>query len=450
MGKIKKGWLLLAIYLATFMTAIESTIVVTAANAISLSFNGNVSISLLFSSYLFSSALSTPVMSRLADQYGKKRIFLFGLSLFVLGTFLCGMSHSFSLLVLFRILQGIGAGGIMPITFALIGELFAYSSRGKIMGLNNSAWGIASLIAPLLGGLLVDRFSWHWVFFINIPFGLLTIMIILFFYTEEKENVSSQFSVEELVQYSILILGLFALLAGIQLLAVNFIAGGIWFSIGLVILFFFMLSEKKKEEPVLPVDTFRIPGFLLFNIVTFLINGVLMGFQVYVTLWIQTQLHLSPTLAGLVLVPSSIFFITGSFLSAKLGKAIGNRSLLLICMSILFAVFVVLGLLTQDTPYVVFLGLAGFSGFGVGTAVTTSVLSAQAFATEKNISTVSGFITLCRTLGQSFMITVFGLVFTFFTKENLLTSGYHSVYFTAAILVVLSGILVFHHKKKRL
>lgn len=230
----------------------------------------------------------------------------------------------------------------------------------------------------------------------------------------------------------------------------NLVAGGIWFTVGLGILFFFMLSEKKKDAPVLPMETFRISGFLLFNSVTFLINGVLMGFQVYAPLWLQTQLHLSPTLAGLVLVPSSIFFITGSFLSAKLGKAIGNRSLLLFCMGILFAVFLVLGLLPQDTPYIVFLVLAGFSGFGAGTAVTTSVLSAQAFATEKNISTVSGFITLSRTLGQSFMITFFGLIYSFFTKENLLTSGYHSVYFSATVIVLLSGLLVFHHKNKRM
>ncbi|HFD0539552.1 TPA: MFS transporter, partial [Enterococcus faecium] len=204
----KKRWILIAIYLATFMTAFETTIVITAANAIANSFGREIPIALLFSSYLFSSALSTPVFSRLADQYGKKPIFIIGLLLFMTGTFLCGISQSFFILVFFRMVQGIGAGGIVPITFSLIGNLFDYESRGRIMGLNNSAWGIASLAAPLLGGLLVENFSWHCVFFINIPVGLITILILLLFYDEEKRP-SVSFSYQELGQYLFLITVLF-------------------------------------------------------------------------------------------------------------------------------------------------------------------------------------------------------------------------------------------------
>lgn len=435
----KKRWVLVAIYIATFMTAIESTIVVTAANAISSSFHGDVPISLLFSSYLFSSALATPVLSRLADQYGKKRIFLFGLTLFIIGTFLCGISSSFSLLIVFRIFQGIGAGGIMPITFALIGDLFDFETRGKIMGLNNSAWGIASLVAPLLGGLLVESFSWHWVFFINIPFGLLTMLIIQFFYSETNDAATSKFSRSELSQYFVMTVGLFLLLAGIQLLSNNLLLGIAIMIVGLMVLYFFILNEQKKQDPVLPVQTFRAPHFLMFNAITFLINGVLIGFQVYVPLWIQTEIHLSPTLAGLALLPSSIFFITGSFISAQLGKRFGTNRVLLFCMSVNLIVFMLLGLTTTpETPYFVFLILACFSGFGIGTTVTTSVLSAQAAATGGNISAVSGFITLCRTLGQSFMITFFGLMFTFFSTSSASTSGYHGVFFSAAAIVLIS------------
>lgn len=443
MGNTKKGWMLLAIYIATFMTAIESTIVVTAANAISKSFAGDVPISLLFSSYLFSSALATPILSRLADQYGKKRVFLFGLFLFIVGTFLCGISTSFSLLILFRVLKGIGAGGIMPITFALIGDLFDFETRGKIMGLNNSAWGIASLVAPLLGGFLVSQLSWHWVFFINIPFGLLTILIVQFFYKEEKKSSSTKFSFNELKQYLFLTVSLFLVLVGIQVLTTNLGFGGLFFVAGIILLYTFLLSERKQTDPVLPIEAFKASGFLLFTMITFLINGVLIGFQVYVPLWIQTEMHLSPTFAGLALLPSSIFFITGSFFSAQLGKRFGRERLLIFCLAVNIAVFAVLGVLPQHAPYLAFLLLACFSGFGIGTTVTTSVLSAQSAATGNNIGAVSGFITLFRTLGQSFMITFFGMIFSLFAHSSLSTTGYHAVFFSAALIVLLSLLLVY-------
>lgn len=441
MSQTKKGWILLAIYLATFMTAVESTIVITAANAIANSFGREIPIALLFSSYLFSSALSTPVFSRLADQYGKKPIFIIGLLLFMAGTFLCGISQSFFILVFFRLVQGIGAGGIMPITFSLIGDLFDYESRGRIMGLNNSAWGIASLAAPLLGGLLVENFSWHWVFFINIPVGLITILILLLFYDEEKRP-SVSFSYQELGQYLFLVTSLFLLLVGIQIIPDHFILGGGVFLFGILVSFILLSYENKVKEPVLPVETLRSSDFLLFNLVTFLINGAMMGFQVYLPLWIQTQLSLSPSLGGLALLPSSVFFITGSMIAVPLGKHFGTKRLLTFCMGVNGLVFLILGFLPQMTPYFVLLILASFSGFGTGTTVTTSVLSAQVLATDKNISTVSGFITLCRNLGQSFMITFFGIVFQLFGKSTFSIDGYQGVFFSALFVVLLSILMV--------
>ncbi|HFD1758028.1 TPA: MFS transporter, partial [Enterococcus faecium] len=163
----------------------------------------------------------------------------------------------------------------------------------------------------------------------------------------------------------------------------HFILGGGVFLFGILVSFILLSYENKVKEPVLPVETLRSSDFLLFNLVTFLMNGAMMGFQVYLPLWMQTQLSLSPSPGGLALIPSSIFFITGSMIAVPLGKHFGTKRLLTFCMGVNGLVFLILGFLPQMTPYFVFLILASFSGFGTGTTVTTSVLSAQALATEK-------------------------------------------------------------------
>ncbi|MGX7163536.1 MFS transporter [Enterococcus massiliensis] len=439
--KKNKRWMMLAIYGATFMTAIESTIVVTAANDIFKSFNNqNDSVSLLFSSYLFASAIATPFLSHWADQIGKKKIFLFGLALFTLGTMLCGLSTSYLSLIIFRVIQGIGSGGILPITFALIGDLFDLEQRGKIMGLNNSAWGIASLIAPLLGGMLVSNFTWHWIFFINIPFGIAVFLIVFFVYHEKKQPIKKEKNSHYLRQQVIFAVLLFLMLTSIQLMTTNLLLGALLFLFGCGLLWGFIKLERKEKMPILPLTTFRKKNFLLFVAVIFLINGALIGFQVYVPLWVQTELHFTPTLAGLALLPSSILFITGSYFSAQLAGYFGKKKILLLSLTLILGIFGVMSFLPASASYLILLLLAGFSGLGIGLAFTISLITAQSNATEENISTVSGFITLCRTLGQSFMITLLGIFYSFgFTHDSQTLTGYHLVFLFSALII--GGIL---------
>ena len=311
----KTNWMIVAIYLATLVTAIESTIVVTATRSIVSSLGDPNLTSLIFSTYLFSSALATPIFGRLADNHGKKIIFQIGLLLFLLGTILCGFSVSSWMLFGARIIQGIGAGGIMPMTFALIGELFDITTRGKVMGLNNSAWGIASLIAPLIGGLILRQLTWHWIFFINVPFILLILVIVQIFYKEKAHPTVPQSGVFQ--QYTSLIFGLLIVLSGIQLFSTHFLLGISILIAGMLILFRFYRKEKKKDSPILPVSTILIRDFRLLTICVFLINGALIGFQVYLPMWIQTELHLSPTSAGLALLPSSVFLSSDLIIPAS-------------------------------------------------------------------------------------------------------------------------------------
>ncbi len=186
MLKIEKSKLaiFIAIFIATFMTSVEVTIVSTAMPTIISELHGLDIQSWVFAIYLLSTAITTPIYGKLSDNMGRKKIFMFGLFTFILGSFLCGFAPNMISLIAFRLLQGIGAGAVMPLTFTIIADLFTYEERANVMAFTNTAWAISALTGPLIGGTIVDTLGWHWIFFINVPLGLITIGLTAFGYKD--------------------------------------------------------------------------------------------------------------------------------------------------------------------------------------------------------------------------------------------------------------------------
>ncbi|GAB7389940.1 hypothetical protein LGFR6_05630 [Lactococcus garvieae] len=184
--------IVIAIFIATFMTSVEVTIVTTAMPTIISQLKGLELQSWVFAIYLLISAIATPIYGKLADNLGRKNIFIFGLVSFVIGSILCGIAPNMLFLIIFRAIQGIGAGAVMPLTFTIIADLFDFEERAKIMALNNTAWAISALVGPLLGGWIVDTLGWHWVFFINVPLGLITLLLTIFGYKDVHEKTAKQ------------------------------------------------------------------------------------------------------------------------------------------------------------------------------------------------------------------------------------------------------------------
>jgi LPXTG-site transpeptidase (sortase) family protein len=215
MDKTKRN-ITAALVVAMFLGAIEGTVVTTAVPTIVRDLSGFGLISWIFSTYFLTSAISTPVYGKLADLYGRKKTLCIGIVIFLVGSCLCGLSQNMYQLVAFRALQGLGAGSIFTITYTIVGDIFTLAERAKVQGWLNATWGIASIIGPFLGGFFIDYFSWHWIFFINVPFGILSIFLLQKYFHENIERKKQK------IDYA----GIIMLSAAIIILLVGVPAGG--------------------------------------------------------------------------------------------------------------------------------------------------------------------------------------------------------------------------------
>jgi Arabinose efflux permease len=270
-----------AIFIATFMAAIEGTIVSTAMPTIIGSLNGIALMNWVFSIYLLTSSIATPIYGKLSDRIGRKPVFIVGIVIFLVGSTLAGLSHTMLTLILARALQGIGAGAIQPVTFTMIADIYPYEKRAKVLGLNGSAWGIASIIAPLLGGYIVQHLSWHWIFFINIPVGVITLLLAIFFFHEDREAEKAPIDVWGSATLSVFLLALMLFAQGLGT-ASNLWLNALWLVLAAVAGWGFVVVEKKATDPLIPLKLFKNNLFLGQNIVAALVSGVLIGFEVYI------------------------------------------------------------------------------------------------------------------------------------------------------------------------
>ena len=399
----------IAVFIATFMTAIEGTIVSTAMPTIIGSLHGVSLMNWVFSIYLLMTAVATPIYGKLSDIIGRKPVLMIGLVIFVIGSTLCAMSNSMLTLILARVIQGIGSGAIQPLTFTIIADIYPLEKRARILGLNGSAWGIAAVIAPLLGGFIVERLSWHWIFLINLPVGLITMGLIWFFFKEEKrEHEKLQIDYWGTV---LLVLVLLPLMLALQ----NIGTGKAILPISLVIVsiisvFIFIRVEKHVIDPILPLELFKNKTFVIQNVLALLVSGFLIGFEAYIPTWMQGILGLSPSMGGFAVTPSSIVWIFGSFWAGSLIKKMAPNRVIYISLFFLAIANVLLLLANPTTPFWYFCMLAGIAGLGFGLTITTTTVTTQTVVDPENVGVATSFNTLLRTIGQSMMVSVYGIV----------------------------------------
>lgn len=316
---MKRPIVLVAVILAMFVSAVEATIVTTAMPSIAASFGSFSRYSWVFSSYLLMSTVSVLIYGKLADVYGRKRIFNIGMTIFLLGSLWAGFATTFEQLTMCRLLQGLGAGALSPIASTIVGDIYTMEERAKIQGYLSSVWGISAVLGPALGGLLVQYFNWHYVFWINLPLGILSMLGITLFLKEEVEQKRVAIDYKG-AMLSTLVLSLFIIwiVEGGQSFERFSLLGLLMLLFTVLFLFLFIRAEKRAVDPIVPMNIWRNPLILYANIVSLLTGIILMAISSYLPTYVTGLMEKHALIAGFTLTAMSIGWPIASTISGHL------------------------------------------------------------------------------------------------------------------------------------
>lgn len=401
----------IGLMLGMFLAALDTTIVGTAMPSIVGKLGGITLYSWVFSAYLLTSTTTVPIYGKLADLYGRKPLFLFGSALFLLGSIASGASQSMEQLIIFRALQGLGAGAVQPLVLTIVGDIYALEERARIQGFISGVWGISSVVGPAIGGLIVDHFTWRWVFYINIPFGLTSAILLIFFL---KENIERK---KHTLDYA----GTLALTGGITALLFAVLQGGTswaWdslpsiglFAVSVLLLALFLFIEARAAEPILPLTLFRDRIIAVSSIGAIVLGIILFGYSSYIPLFVQGVKGGDATSAGVALVPLLLAWpVTASF-SGKVVLRYGYRFTALVgtLLSTLGAGMVIFFNVQTATAYTI---ISMFLvGAGLGFASTAYIISIQNAVpwNLRGVATASN--QFFRTIGGTIGVAVMGTI----------------------------------------
>lgn len=411
----------LAVLLATALAAIEGTIVATAIPSITADLSGVELISWIYSAYLLASAIATILFGKLADIFGRKRMIIIGIGIFVTGSLLAGLSQSMVQLIIFRAIQGIGAGSILPITLTIVGELFpTEKARAKGQGYISMIWGVAGVIGPLLGGYLVDQLSWHYIFLLNVPFGLSALFLIARYYDEKVHKKKHHIDYLGAVIFSITVVTfLLSIIKGSNI--------GIWASneqiayyiISLIGFVLFIRVELRAKEPIIPLTLFKNRRLMTVNGLTFMMMSIVISVSVYIPIYGQSILGNSATQAGLLIAPLTVMWtvssvLVGTFVGRFPNKVIIQAGTLFLVLGTLMLAF-----LTVDSTYV-YVGIStALLGAGMGLIAPLIILTVQAAAKPDEVGISIGLNSFTNTFSQSLGAAFFGVLFNIMTSQPL-------------------------------
>ncbi|MBU3176004.1 MFS transporter [Clostridium estertheticum] len=402
--KSKNRGIVIALMVAMFLAAVEGTVVTTAIPTIVKDLNGFELISWVFSAYLLTSAISTPIYGKLSDLYGRKNVLSIGIAIFIVGSCLCGISQSMHQLIASRGVQGLGAGAIFTITYTIVGDIFTAKESTKIQGWISTVWGIASLAGPFLGGFLIEKISWNWIFFINLPFGIISILLL------QKNLIETVERKKHKIDYIGTLLFSFAIITFL----LGSLSGGkmktvIAIAITIVLLVLFYYAEKKAKEPIIPFDIFTKTSNIV-NAISFLASGILIGADVYMPLYMQNVLGFGPTISGISMAPMSISWLLSSFVLSKAIPKYGKKIVVGTANLILLISCVFLSTLSTESPLQLVVVYGFIMGFGFGGAFTTLTIVVQESVGYNKRGAATAVNSLVRTLGQTIAVSVFGTI----------------------------------------
>ncbi|WP_431799598.1 MDR family MFS transporter [Halobacillus andaensis] len=427
---MKRGFVLASIMLAMFLAAIEATIVSTAMPGIVADLGGFSLYSWVFSAYLLTNASTVLLFGKLSDTYGRKPIFMTGISLFLIGSVIAAMAEFMIILIAARFVQGLGAGALMPIATTIVGDMYTKEERAKIQGYLSSVWGISAVTGPLLGGFFVDVLSWPFVFWMNIPLGLLALAGVMLFF---KEKVDRRAASKVELKSSLYIMVV------ICLAVLILVEGGFgikWISLEMLVLFIaaaasfllFLRSEHTSMNPMLPLHLWQNPVIRYANLTSFTTGMILIGVSSYLPAFVQGVMEQSATIAGFTLTTMSIGWPVASTVAGRLLLIIGFRLTSILGAGALIVGTGLFSLLTPEKGPIFAAAGSLFIGIGMGLSTTSFIVSIQnsvAWQT-RGIATASNMF--MRTLGSAVGAAVLGGLLNNRIHESLQQAGIEEEY----------------------
>lgn len=403
-----------ALALGLLLAALDQTIVSTALPTIVSDLGGLEHLSWVVTAYLLASTAATPLWGKLGDMYGRKKLFQSVIVIFLIGSALCGISQSMGELIAFRALQGLGGGGLIALSMAIVGDIVPPRDRGRYQGVFGGVFGAASVLGPLLGGVFVDHLTWRWVFYINLPIGVVALAVIAAVLHIPVRRATHR------IDY----LGMALVAAAATSLVLMTSLGGTtwpWDSpqiiglavLGVALIAAFVVVERRADEPVLPPRLFRIRTFWLCSVISFVIGFAMFGALTFLPTFLQVVHGYSPTLSGVHMIPMVIGMLLSSTISGQIVSRTGHYKI----FPILGTAVTVVGLLLLHrldeftSTWVMSLYFLVF-GLGLGLVMQVLILAVQNAVGYEDLGSATSGATFFRSIGASFGVSIFGTIFT--------------------------------------
>jgi EmrB/QacA subfamily drug resistance transporter len=403
------------IMLSLFLASMESTVVATAMPTIVGQLGGLEHYSWVFSAFMLASTTAVPLYGKLSDIYGRRKLYVSAMALFLIGSVWCGLANDMTSLIFARALQGVGAGGIMPLAFILIGEMFTLEQRAKMQGLFSGVWGVSSIIGPLLGGFLVDQLSWRWIFYINIFPGLLAAALVALAWQDHHAHGQERPAVD----YA----GAALLTVSVVMLLLGLMGSGTssWLLISVAVVLFIVLLwvERRAADPVLPLPLFRDGLFATATAHGILTGWALFGSVSFIPLFVQAVLGTTATQAGITITPMLLGWVTASIIGTRLMLTIGYRKLGLIgTASFTIGAFLMsqAGMNTSQLSLMIFVALMGI---GMGLSIPSFLIAVQTSVSRRQLGTATSTLQFSRSIGGTLGVSVMGAALSARLASNL-------------------------------
>ncbi|RFU61269.1 MFS transporter [Peribacillus glennii] len=425
---------MISIVLAMLVASIDTTIMNTTMPIISKELGRFDLYAWSFATYMITTTILSPVAGRLSDLFGRKRVFGTGIILFLLGSLLCGMSANMVQLVIFRAVQGIGAGFMMPFPAIIAGDLFPIEKRGKIQALFTAMWGISAILAPLLGAFFVEYMTWRWIFFINLPVCIIAFLTLLPYKEDYQPKKAS-------VDY----IGAVLFAAGVTFLLLDTVVEDnrvLYTLLGITFIIVFYFYEKKQASPIVPLSMFKNKTISWININAFIGTAALFGTSSYIPLFLQNIAELSLFLSGFTLLGVAIGWMAVAVPAGKWIMKHGYRSLLIIGNGLLLVSGILLILLNENHGFWYVFVIMIVQGLAFGLLSTVGLIGSQQLVGghEKGIST--SFFMFCRNMGTVIGVTIMGALLTSGTD---FMQGIHNLFifgFCGSILALITSFFI--------